>query len=164
MSFAELSFDQNRVFLWIFGTIIVCRCLLSSLTEEAERTVSEYIFQAMLLTIIIIIFATFQIGKTLKPLIHTIAVPFLLLIVIKKHLDITGEKFQLSECFCTFSLVMVISSLNSPLKYYIVQSINISCFTAFYLVMIVRFGFNHIKWDFYHNLITSLAMIAFIHR
>jgi hypothetical protein len=152
------------VFLWIFGTIIIGRCILSTFAEETERTVSEYIFQAMLLTIIIIIFATFKIGKSLKPMIHTIAVPFLLLIVIKKHLDMTGEKFQMSECFCTFSLIMVFSSLNSPLKYYTVQFINVSCFSTFYFVMLLRFGFYHIKWDFYHNLIVSLALIAFIHR
>lgn len=76
----------------------------------------------------------------------------------------TGEIFQLKECFCTFSLIMVFSSLNSPLKYYTVQLINVSCFGAFYFVMLLRFGFYHIKWDFYHNLIISLALIAFIHR
>jgi 4-amino-4-deoxy-L-arabinose transferase-like glycosyltransferase len=118
----------------------------------------------MLLILAVVLYLAHKLEGSCKALIHPLVVPFLLLVVIKKHFEKESEKFHLSECFCTFLLIMVFSSLNSPLHYYLVQLINILSVTTFYIAMIIRYGISEIGLDFYHNMGISLTLIAFIHQ
>lgn len=122
------------------GIIIGCRCIVAHFSDKCEATKEEYILQAMLLIIIMILWLLQKFKGSCKNYIHVLAVPFLLVAVIKKHIEIENNTFHLGECFCTFLLIMVFSSLNSPLSYYTVQFINILCIGIFYFIMIIRYG------------------------
>eukprot|EP00347_Sterkiella_histriomuscorum_P020244 403338541 len=164
-SFKGISMHRDKGLIFILALIIGCRCTVASFIEKCNfQSSSEYIVQAMLLIIVGFLYFSYQYQGHYKQYIHLVAIPFLLTIVAKKHYDRDESHFHLGECFCTFLLIMVFSSLNSPLKYYTVQAINILCIGTFYIIMLFRYGLKEISFEFYHNMSISLALIAFIHK
>lgn len=118
----------------------------------------------MLLLIVGTFYMIYRLAGSFKSYIHLIFIPFLLIAVTKKHYDSPDDTFHLGECFCTFLIIMVFSSLNSPLQFSTVQSINLICVGVFYIAMLFRFGFRQISFEFYHNMAMSIVLIAYIHK
>ncbi|CDW77828.1 multi-sensor hybrid histidine kinase [Stylonychia lemnae] len=164
LSFAGISLTKDKGILAIIGIIFVCRCTIASIIDQCSPTIHENIMKAMLVMIILFLYLVHKYFGSYKKFIHILAVPFILAVVVKKHFDVEASTFHLGECFCTFLLITVFSSLNSPLQYYTVQLINILCIGTFYVTMIVRYGIHQIGFEFYYNMTLSLALIAFIHR
>ena len=158
--------QRDKGILLALAVIIGCRCTLSSFLEQCPTpsTTSEQIIQYMFLLIIATFFMIYKLAGSFKSYIHTIFVPFLLIAIAKKHYDSEEDTFHLGECFCTFLIIMVFSSLNCPLQFSTVQSINLLCIGAFYMTMGVRFGFGQISFEFYHNMAMSIVLIAYIHK